>query len=78
MQLMRQEKELKNQMVTENYKKQAQHEKAYREVERSYMRDLASVLGIDLPQKMIEYDAFMELARGKVKRLQTKIEMLMS
>ena len=42
------------------------------------MRDMAQVVGIDLPQKMIDYEAFMDLARGKVRRLQTKIEMLMS
>ena len=65
-------------MVTEGYKMQAQHEQSNREIERNYMRDLACVLGIDMPQQLLEYDAFMELARSKVKRLQTKIEMLMS
>ena len=46
---MQQEKEYSDKMITEGYKMQAQHEKAYREVERSYMRDLAGVLGIDMP-----------------------------
>ena len=37
-------------MITEGYKMSAQHEKAYREIEKTYMRDLATVLGIDMPQ----------------------------
>lgn len=46
---MKREKEHQDKMITEGYKMQAQHEKSYREVERNYMRDLAGVLGIDLP-----------------------------
>ena len=42
------------------------------------MRDLAGVLSIDLPQQLLEYDQFIELARSKVTRLTTKIKMLMS
>ena len=76
--LMRREKEFSDKLITEGYKLQAQHEKASREIERNYMRDLAGVLGIDMPQQLLEYDAFMELAKSKVKRLQTKIDMLMS
>ena len=64
-------------MITEGYKMQAQHEKAYREIEKNYMRDLAGVLGIDLPQQALEYDQFIELAMSKYKRMQTKVEMLM-
>ena len=50
MQLVRREKELNDKLITEGYKMQAQHEKAYRDIERNYMRDLAGVLSIDLPQ----------------------------
>ena len=77
MQLCRREKELQDRMVTETYKMQAKHEKAYREVENRYMRDLAGVMGIDMPQQLLDYEQFMELAKGKIKRWQTKIDMLM-
>ena len=43
-------------MVTETYKMQAKHEKAYREVENRYMRDLAGVIGIDMPQQLLDYE----------------------
>jgi len=54
--LMQKEKELSDKLVTESYKWQAQHEKSFREIERNYMRDLAGVLGIDMPQQALEYD----------------------
>ena len=47
---------------------QAQQEKTYREIERNYMRDLALVLGIDMPSRMLEYDQFIELAKSKIVR----------
>ena len=74
-QLMTREKQMNDKMITEGYKMQAQQEKAVREIEKNYMRDLAKVLGIDMPQQLLEYDQFIELA--KFKRFQTKIDMLM-
>ena len=56
MRLMQAEKEHHDKMITEGYKSQAQHEKAYREIEKNYMRDLSGVLGIDMPQQLLEYD----------------------
>lgn len=76
-QLMRNKKEMKDKMVTEGYKMQAQQQQTYKDVEKNYVRDLAAVLGIDMPyQEQVEYGAFIELVRNKVNRLQTKIEML--
>ena len=65
---MRREKEFQDKLVAEQYKMQAQQEKTYREIERNYMRDLALVLGINMPSRMLEYDQFIELAKSKIVR----------
>ena len=64
-------------MLTEGLKLQALNEKEYREMEKRYMRDFSLILGIDQPQQMVEYDAFVEMVRSKIQRLNTKVEMLM-
>lgn len=71
-------KALKDRESADDFRSQALQEKLYREVERKYMRDLADALQIDIPHKLIEYDGFIELAKHKVKRLKTKIEMLLA
>ena len=40
------------------------------------MRDFAEICGISLPSQIIEYKTFVEMARSKVLRLNTKIQIL--
>ena len=75
--VLEKENDLKKQLMTEGLKLQALNEKEYREMERKYMRDLSSILDIDQPQQMADYQTFVDMVRSKVQRLNTKIEMLM-
>lgn len=74
---VRREADLNDRLETEGLRLQAANEKAYREMERRYMKDFAEILQIDLPQQLMEYGQFSEMAKSKIKRLHAKIDMLM-
>ena len=75
--MMNKENQLSDKLLTESLKLQALNEKEYRDMERRYMRDFSMILGIDQPQKMVDYETFIEMAKSKVQRLSTKIDLLM-
>ena len=70
------ENKFQSKLLEESLKLHALNEQEFRKQEQAYMRDFAEICGISLPAQLIDYKTFVEMARSKVLRLNTKIQIL--